>query len=146
MRITGARRADTSFRAAAGSGGPLNRRGYHPAVPTARATMHRDSEMWVGRLGSREVRAASRGGCERSLRRLAGERAFLVVEVTPDLVGVSEAASLLGWDRRRVATYVERGTFPEPVASLASGRVWRREDVEAFGRDRARRPRRRIVR
>ncbi len=108
--------------------------------------MHRDSEMWVGRLGSREVRSASRTGCVRSLRRLAGEQALLVVEVTPDLLGVSEAASLLGWDRRRVATYVERGAFPEPVASLASGRVWRREDVEAFGRDRARRPRRRIVR
>jgi hypothetical protein len=69
-----------------------------------------------------------------------------VVEVTPELVGVSEAASLLGWDRRRVATYAQRGVFPEPVASLASGRVWRREDVEAFGRQRVRRPGRRIVR
>jgi hypothetical protein len=146
MRITAARRAGTSFRAAAGSVGSLNRRGYHRAVPQARATMRRDSEVWVGRLGSREVRSGSRGGCVRGLRRLAGRQALLVVEVTPDLVGVSEAASLLGWDRRRVATYVERGAFPEPVASLASGRVWRREDVEAFGRDRTRRPRRRIVR
>ncbi len=108
--------------------------------------MHRDSEVWVGRLGGREVRSGSRGGCERGLRRLAGGGALVVVEVTPELVGVSEAASLLRWDRRRIATYVERGAFPEPVASLASGRVWRREDVEAFGRDRARRPRRRIAR
>ncbi len=115
-------------------------------MPPARATIHRDSEVWVGRLGAREVRSGSRGGCVRGLRRLAGGRELLLIEVTPELVGVSEAASLLGWDRRRVVTYAERGAFPEPVASLASGRVWRREDVEAFGRDRARRPRRRIVR
>lgn len=71
---------------------------------------------------------------------------MLLIELTPELVGVSEAAALLGWDRRRVATYVGRGSFPAPVATLASGRVWRREDVEAFGRDRARHPRRRIAR
>jgi hypothetical protein len=58
----------------------------------------------------------------------------VVVEVTPALAGVAEAAAILGWDRRRVITYVDRGSFPEPVARLASGRVWRREDVEAFGR------------
>jgi hypothetical protein len=52
----------------------------------------------------------------------------------PDLVGVTEAASILGWDRRRVATYVRRGSFPEPVAELAGGRVWARDDVEGFAR------------
>jgi len=41
---------------------------------------------------------------------------------------------------------VKRGAFPEPVAALASGRVWRREDVEAFADDRERRPRKRIAR
>lgn len=71
---------------------------------------------------------------------------MLTVEVAPELVGVSEAAAILGWDRRRVATYVERGAFPEPVAMLASGRVWRRDDVDAFARDRSRRKRRRIRR
>jgi hypothetical protein len=54
------------------------------------------------------------------------------VEVLPKLVGVAEAASLMGWDKRRVATYVKRGTFPEPLAELAGGRVWAREDVMAF--------------
>ncbi len=108
--------------------------------------MRRDPEIWVGRVGSREVRTTTREGCVRGLRRVAGRDAHLVIELTPELVGVSEAAALLGWDRRRVATYVGRGAFPAPVASLASGRVWRREDVEAFGRDRARRPRRRIAR
>jgi hypothetical protein len=54
------------------------------------------------------------------------------VEVLPKLVGVAEAAVLMGWDKRRVATYVKRGAFPEPLAELAGGRVWAREDVLAF--------------
>ncbi|MGH2653022.1 MAG: class I SAM-dependent methyltransferase [Actinomycetota bacterium] len=64
------------------------------------------------------------------------------------LVGVAEAARLLGWDKRRVATYVRRGSFPRPVAELAGGRVWAIEDVLAFAerfraRQRARAARRR---
>jgi hypothetical protein len=58
----------------------------------------------------------------------------LVVEVVPHLVGVAEAADILGWDKRRVATYVKRGSFPEPVESLAGGRVWKVDDVADFGR------------
>ena len=54
------------------------------------------------------------------------------LEVLPKLVGVAEAAVLMGWDKRRVATYVKRGAFPEPLAELAGGRVWAREDVMAF--------------
>lgn len=57
-----------------------------------------------------------------------------MIEVTPALAGVAEAAAILGWDKRRVMTYVSRGSFPRPIASLASGRVWRRDDVEAFAR------------
>lgn len=108
--------------------------------------MRFDPPVWVGRLDGREVRRRTREACLRGLRRLAGDDVLLSVEVTPQLVGVTEAAEILGWDRRRVATYVSRGAFPEPVAALASGRVWRRDDVEAFGRDRRRRKGRRIVR
>jgi hypothetical protein len=54
------------------------------------------------------------------------------VEVLPRLVGVAEAAAILGWDKRRVATYIRRGSFPEPMAELAGGRVWAREDIVAF--------------
>ena len=50
----------------------------------------------------------------------------------PRLVGVAEAARILGWDKRRVSTYVRRGSFPEPVASLAGGRVWDEWDVTEF--------------
>jgi hypothetical protein len=101
---------------------------------------------WIGRVGATEIRRRTREGCLAGIRRAAGDDALLWVEVEPDLVGVAEASEILGWDRRRVSTYVRRGAFPEPVASLASGRVWRREDVEAFGRDRALRGGRRIAR
>lgn len=65
------------------------------------------------------------------------------VEVTPRLVGVAEAAAVLAWDKRRVATYVKRGSFPEPVAELAGGRVWRLDDVLAFADEFRARQRRR---
>jgi hypothetical protein len=107
--------------------------------------MHRDAEGWAGQLGDEEVRARTRNGCISALRRLAGD-AVLTIEETPDLVGVSEAAAILGWDRRRVATYLDRGAFPAPLASLAAGRIWHRDEVEAFARDRARRKGRRIAR
>jgi len=100
------------------------------------ATMTELDGAWLGHLegSSEEFRTRTREGCLSKLRRTAGENAALVVEVVPALVGVAEAAAILGWDRRRVVTYVDRGSFPDPVAHLASGRVWRREDVEAFAR------------
>jgi hypothetical protein len=114
--------------------------------PHVRATIRRIGDGWTGRLGSEEVLARSREGCVSALRRLAGDDVLVTVEEAPDLVGVSEAAEILGWDRRRVSTYVGRGAFPPPLAELASGRVWRRDDVEAFARDRRRRPGGRIAR
>ena len=74
---------------------------------------------------------ASPEDCVRALKR-KHPGAALVVEVRPRLVGVTEAARILKWDRRRVATYVSRGSFPEPIASLAGGRVWAATDIEAF--------------
>ena len=46
----------------------------------------------------------------------------------------------MGWDKRRVVTYLDRGQFPEPLTSLASGRIWLREDVEAFAEEWRRAP------
>lgn len=73
-------------------------------------------------------------GLKRSLQRagLGSPGVTLVVEVLPILAGVAEAAEIMGWDKRRVITYIDRGRFPEPVQSLASGRVWLRADVERF--------------
>jgi len=91
---------------------------------------------WTGRIPATrtEVTASSRRDCLAKLRRAAGDGVSLAVEITPALAGVAEAAAILGWDKRRVITYVDRGSFPEPIARLASGRVWRWDDVEAFAR------------
>ncbi len=89
----------------------------------------------------RERSAQTRERCLAELRKAAGHDAVLTVEVRPALVGVAEAAALLGWDKRRIFTYLRRGSFPEPVATLASGRVWRREDIAAFAATRTTRKR-----
>ncbi len=100
----------------------------------ARASMWEQDGTWHGRLeppGSADLSAGTRTACLARLRRAAGDR-VLTVEVLPALAGVAEAAAIMGWDKRRVITYINRGSFPAPFASLASGRVWRREDVEVF--------------
>jgi predicted RNase H-like HicB family nuclease len=77
--------------------------------------------------------AGLRRAVERTLpARARREPLTIVVETYPLLAGVAEAAEVMGWDKRRVVTYIDRGSFPEPVQSLASGRVWRRSDLEAY--------------
>ena len=97
------------------------------------AAMWPVGDAWHGRMGDLEVEG-TREECLASLRQHAGERRGepFTVEVIPSIAGVAEAAAIMGWDKRRVMTYVRRGSFPEPFAHLASGRIWRREDVEAF--------------
>ena len=88
-----------------------------------------------------EVTGTSELGCMGELRKVAGEDTTLLLEVVPDIVGVAEAAEIMGWDKRRVITYIDRGHFPDPIASLAGGRIWLREDVESYAEDwRARHP------
>ena len=79
-----------------------------------------------------EVTGVSRRECYTQLRRTVGDDVTLTVEVIPAIAGVAEAAEIVGWDKRRVVTYIDRGSFPEPITSLASGRIWLREDVESF--------------
>ena len=88
--------------------------------------------VWHGLVNGVEVARPSRQECLRALRRAVGPDASLTVEVIPSLAGVAEAAAIMGWDKRRVITYLNRGSFPEPFARLASGRVWLREDIEDF--------------
>jgi hypothetical protein len=94
------------------------------------AELRPSGEAWHGRVGAFEI-DGSREECLSALRAHAGKEP-LAIEVLPRIAGVSEAAAILGWDKRRVMTYVRRGSFPEPFAHLASGRIWRREDVEGF--------------
>jgi hypothetical protein len=49
-----------------------------------------------------------------------------------DLLGLSEVADMLGWDRRRVATYSVRGLLPQPIAHLKCGQIWSRQQIEDY--------------
>jgi uncharacterized protein YuzE len=54
-----------------------------------------------------------------------------------ELVGVKEAASLLGVQRSNfVRDYADKTDFPRPVAELATGRVWLKSQVEEYRRRR----------
>lgn len=58
-----------------------------------------------------------------------------------ELVGVKEAASLLGVQRSNfVRDYADKPGFPRPVVELATGRVWLKSQVEGYRR-RRRKPR-----
>lgn len=58
----------------------------------------------------------------------------------PRLVGVGEVAKMLGVSKQRVSTLRHRDDFPEPVASLASGPVWRAGDLSTFAQGWQRKP------
>lgn len=51
----------------------------------------------------------------------------------PQLMGSAEIAELLGVSRQRVQQLIAKPDFPAPVADLAMGKVWRAEDVHAWG-------------
>ncbi|CAI8920974.1 DNA-binding protein [Priestia megaterium] len=50
----------------------------------------------------------------------------------PPLVGVAEAADILNWDKRKIATYIKRGVFPEPIQRLSSGPIWTSTQIEEY--------------
>lgn len=53
--------------------------------------------------------------------------------VAAPVVGLAEIADLLGVTRQRANQIVrDHADFPEPIADLASGRVWHRPAVEAW--------------
>jgi hypothetical protein len=82
-----------------------------------------------------EVTGTTRDRCLQELRKTTGDDVSLMIDVVPQIVGVAEAAEIMGWDKRRVVTYIDRGQFPEPLTSLASGRIWLREDVERYAQE-----------
>jgi hypothetical protein len=103
-----------------------------------RARMWEAGGRWYARILDApayiEVTATSRRGCLDELLSVTGDEP-LMVEVIPQIAGVAEAAEIMGWDKRRVVTYLDRGSFPEPLTSLASGRIWLRDDLEAFSQE-----------
>jgi prophage regulatory protein len=63
-----------------------------------------------------------------------------VSERLGDLVGVTEIGDLLGVSRQRADQLTHSAGFPEPVATISAGRIWRRADVEAWARETGRLP------
>ncbi len=58
-----------------------------------------------------------------------------------DVVGVPEIAEILGVSRQRVYQLIDTyEDFPAPVATLAVGRIWSRDAVEAWNRLHGERP------
>ncbi len=53
---------------------------------------------------------------------------------TPDIVGLHEAAELLGISKTALAERRRAGTFPEPAVKLRCGPIWRKADVEKHAR------------
>jgi predicted DNA-binding transcriptional regulator AlpA len=51
-----------------------------------------------------------------------------------DLMGTTEIAELLGVSRQRADQLSRTEGFPEPVAEIAAGRIWLREDVDHWAR------------
>ncbi|MBM0225689.1 MULTISPECIES: hypothetical protein [Micromonospora] len=50
-----------------------------------------------------------------------------------ELVGVSEIREMLGGvSRQRASVIANQRNFPEPIAVLAMGKVWRKSDVEKW--------------
>lgn len=60
---------------------------------------------------------------------------FLATMSPEDLASVREVAEILGVNRRTAARYIAHSTFPEPLGRVAAGPIWRREDVERWGRE-----------
>jgi prophage regulatory protein len=52
-----------------------------------------------------------------------------------ELVGSHEIRVMLGVSRQRINQLVAARQFPEPVARLAQGAVWRKRDIEEWMRE-----------
>lgn len=53
-----------------------------------------------------------------------------------ELMAMPEITTYLGISKQRVYQLIQAGRFPDPVATLSVGRIWLREDVERFARER----------
>ncbi len=55
------------------------------------------------------------------------------------LMGTAEVAAHLGVTRQRVLQLAKQPGFPEPLAVLSMGKVWRASDVRAWAQGREQR-------
>jgi prophage regulatory protein len=57
----------------------------------------------------------------------------MTTDLVPPLVGAHEIRALLGnVTRQRIYQLTTRRDFPDPVANLSQGKVWRESDVKAW--------------
>lgn len=63
------------------------------------------------------------------------DRRVAFAEMPPELASLAEVATVLKVPKRTAARYVDRPGFPPPVDTLDVGRIWRRADVEKWGRE-----------
>ena len=54
------------------------------------------------------------------------------------LMGTSEVAALLGISRQRVLVISRQAGFPQPLAILKMGNIWRGEDIRTWAATRER--------
>jgi predicted DNA-binding transcriptional regulator AlpA len=58
-----------------------------------------------------------------------------MVAIVGVLMGAAEIAERLGVSRQRVQQLIARRDWPKPFDTLAMGKVWKSEDVEAWIRE-----------
>lgn len=61
-----------------------------------------------------------------------------MVSAVHHLVGSAEIGRMFGVGRQRVQQLINSKDFPEPEVILEMGKVWKREDVEAWARAKGR--------
>lgn len=54
----------------------------------------------------------------------------------PSLIGIAVAARIAGVSKQRMAVLVERPDFPAVALVSSHGRLWHREEVERWARER----------
>jgi hypothetical protein len=52
-----------------------------------------------------------------------------------DLASVAEIAAMFGVTKRSARKYAARPDFPEPLGRVSAGPIWRRDEVDRWGRE-----------
>ncbi|WP_010243741.1 hypothetical protein [Acetivibrio cellulolyticus] len=56
-------------------------------------------------------------------------------EVIPPLLGITEVAAILGWDKRKVSVYVQRNVLPDPSIHIGDRPIWTIKQIEEWMND-----------
>ena len=120
----------------AGPGGYFAR--FDVSAPDAESAVRAGLRLWRDAAGGAGLPAWPVVRME--VTTIAQQDTGLAASGFPDVVGVSEAAALLGVSRQRLDQLTARDDFPEPMVRLAAGPIWLRWSIEAFLRRWPRKP------